>query len=184
MFCGIGSPIPSPEKPSPNKSPPNVMIKGSGFNPNAPTFVPMALQRNTSVSLLYFDSLCGFMQVLSAFLSNLPPVLFLDPLHRNFPCLAPHHRVLVVLYLVMLPHFLGDQEMSTTVQTNLEWYLLQFSQHNNNNSNNNNHNNNNNFHHLYLHHSSSSPHKINQISRVLLLLPSPLFSASHLPRHL
>ena len=36
------SPVPSPEKTSPNKSPPVQAIKG--FNPNAPTFVPMAMQ--------------------------------------------------------------------------------------------------------------------------------------------
>ena len=49
----LGSPIPSPEKQSPNKSPPQTaVLKGSGFNPNAPTFVPMALQRtNPNVSV-------------------------------------------------------------------------------------------------------------------------------------
>lgn len=36
------SPIASPEKTSPNKSPPHPAMKG--FNPNAPSFVPMALQ--------------------------------------------------------------------------------------------------------------------------------------------
>lgn len=47
----LGSPVPSPEKPSPNKSPPHSMIKPSGFNPNAPSFVPMALQHtNPNVS--------------------------------------------------------------------------------------------------------------------------------------
>ncbi len=44
VFPFIGSPVPSPEKQSPNKSPPHTMMKGSGFNPNAPSFIPMALQ--------------------------------------------------------------------------------------------------------------------------------------------
>ena len=38
--------MPSPEKLSPNKSPPNSTAKG--FNPNAPSFVPMALQPRPS----------------------------------------------------------------------------------------------------------------------------------------
>lgn len=47
------SPVPSPEKSSPNKSPPVQSIKG--FNPNAPTFIPMAMQnqRPANVSKLY-----------------------------------------------------------------------------------------------------------------------------------
>ena len=41
----------SPDKVSPNKSPPQLQPPSSkGFNPNAPTFVPMGLQRPANVS--------------------------------------------------------------------------------------------------------------------------------------
>lgn len=59
------SPVPSPEKSSPNKSPPVQAIKG--FNPNAPTFVPMALQNQRPANV----SLHMHVQLLSLTLSSL-----------------------------------------------------------------------------------------------------------------
>ena len=90
------SPVPSPEKSSPNKSPPVQVIKG--FNPNAPTFVPMALQnqRPANVSLHihvhlfipHFNIKLEIVFFVST--SSLQQVLSLELLLRlNFLCLAP-----------------------------------------------------------------------------------------------